>query len=130
MPHFRTASLLTVTAAVYAGGHGLWAGPVLDPTAPNTMMLYAMGSVPGIAAQYTNDISYQGIAITTDTLLLAVGNAASAMQTIWSMPVIRTNGHITGFGDIHSYATVTSGPAGSFGLVVAGGLVVTGSGLR
>src|ERR1043166_543308 len=110
MPHFRTASLLTVTVALFASGHGLWAGPVLDPSAPNTMMLYTLGSVPGIAAQYDpgirDQISYQGIAITTDTLLLAVGNAASAIETIWSMPLIRSNGHITGFGAVTAYAQV------------------------
>src|ERR1700704_2937252 len=129
MTPLRTASLWTVTAALFAGGHGLWAGPILDPTAPNTLVLYTLGSAPGIAAQYGNDITYQGIAITANNLLLAVGNAASAVQTIWSMPVVRSNGHITGFGTPVAYAQVISADQNSYGNIMAGGLLATGGGL-
>src|SRR5437870_5129011 len=125
MTHETTARLLTVTLAALAG-HSLWAGPILDPTAPNSMVLYTLGSAPGIAAQYGNDITYQGIAITANNLLLAVGNAASAVQTIWSVPVIRSNGHITGFGTATAYAQVAAADQNSFGNIMAGGLVQTG----
>src|SRR5207244_905857 len=56
-------------------------------------------------------------------------NAASSVQTIWSMPVIRNNGHITGFGSATAFAQVMAALPGSFGNILAGGLVVTGGGL-
>jgi hypothetical protein len=130
MNHARTAAILAVTAAWLAGGHGLWAGPILDPTAPNTLVLYTLGSVPGIAAQYGNDITYQGIAITANNLLLAVGNAGSLVQTIWSVPVVRSStGHITSTGVPTAFAQVIAADQNSFGNIMAGGLIATGGGL-
>jgi hypothetical protein len=122
--------VLAMASAWCSGGRELWAGPILDPTAPNTMVLYTLGSAPGIAAQYGNEITYQGIAITADNLLLAIGNAASAVQTIWSVPVVRSiSGHITNFGNPTAFAQVISGDQSSFGNIMAGGLIATGGGL-
>src|SRR5260370_477605 len=119
MIRLRIATVLAVASAWFAGGRELWAGPILDPTAPNTLVLYTLGSAPGIAAQYGNEITYQGIAITTDNLLLAVGNAASAVQTIWSVPVVRSlSGHITSFGNPSAFAQVISGDQSSFGNIM------------
>jgi hypothetical protein len=105
------------------------ASPILDPTAPNTLVLYTLGSVPSVAAQYSGSYTYQGLAITADNLLLAVGNATNSVQTIWSLPVIRTNGHITGFTAPSVYAQVIAADQNSLGNIVAGGLLVTAQGL-
>jgi hypothetical protein len=105
------------------------ASPILDPTAPNTLALYTLGSVPSVAAQYNGNYTFQGLALSVDNLLLAVGNATDSVQTIWSLPVIRTGGHITGFASPSVYAQVTAANQNSLGNVLAGGLLVTPQGL-
>ena len=118
-----------VLATWVAGGSQLLANPILDPTAPNSLTLYSLGNVPGVDSQYSTEFSYQGMAITGNTLLLAVANASSAQQTVWALPLVRNNGHITAFGSPTAYAQVVSADQNSLGNVVAGGLVVTPQGL-
>jgi hypothetical protein len=103
------------------------ATPVLGPGAPGSFSLFSLGNVPDVAAQYSpNPYSYQGITINGNSLLLAVGNAATPQQNIFALPLIRTNNHISGFGGSSLYTTVTSENTGEFGNLMAGGLVSAG----
>jgi hypothetical protein len=116
---------ITVTACAPVAS----ASPILDAAAPNTLALYTLGSAPGVAAQYSGGYTYQGIALIGDNLLLSVGNPTNSIQTIWSLPVIRASGHITGFASPSVYAQVTAANQNSLGNIVAGGLLVTSQGL-
>jgi hypothetical protein len=103
---------------------------VLDPTAPNSLTLFNLGTVSEVAAQYGNPVFYEGLAITGNSLLLSVGDPIDPIQKVWSLPLVRSNNHIVGFGSPAMYAPVPAFPGTCcFGNVLAGGLVVDGSAL-
>jgi hypothetical protein len=85
------------------------------------MVLYRVGSVADVPTGY----SYQGLSFNGANLLLAGGNPGSLTGTVWSVPVVRSGGHIAGFGTAASFADVTMADLSSIGNVVAGGLVVS-----
>src|SRR6266576_2467293 len=76
------------------------ANTVLAPDAPNRVSLFNLGTVPSVAAQYSNQIFYEGLAITGNTLLLSVGDPATANQKVWSVPLVRANNHIVSLGSV------------------------------
>jgi hypothetical protein len=93
------------------------------------MSLYSLGSVPDIDGKSGTTFSYQGLAITGNTLLMSVANGSSPIQTIWALPMVRNaEGHVTGFGAPWDYAYTMPGGF-SLGNTMAGGLVVTPQGL-
>src|SRR5215831_20817458 len=95
----RTMRLLacTLLAAVLTASNSI-ADTVLDPGAPNSMGLFNLGTAPDVAASYTNQVFYEGLAITGSNLLLSVGDPANATQKVWSIPLIRVNNHVIGLG--------------------------------
>ncbi len=119
----------TLLAAFLAATHAQ-ANTVLDPTAPETMALYNLGTVPDVAAAYSNQVFYEGLAIAGNSLLLSVGDPATANQKVWSLPLIRVNNHIVGFGSASVYAPVLAYPGNCcIGNTTAGGLIDTGGDL-
>jgi hypothetical protein len=103
---------------------------ILDPSAPATLALYNLGTVPDVAAAYTNQVFYEGLSITGNNLLLSVGDPATATQKVWSLPLLRTNNHISGFGAASVYDPVLSYPGTCcLGNIVAGGLIPVGTDL-
>jgi hypothetical protein len=106
------------------------ADTVLDPSAPNSMGLFNLGTAPDIAASYTNQVFYEGLAITGNNLLLSVGDPANATQKVWSIPLIRANNHVIGLGSATVYDPVLAYPGSCcIGNTMAGGLIPVGSDL-
>jgi len=93
------------------------------------MSLYSLGNVPDIDGKSGSSFSYQGLAISGNTLLLSVANGASPIQTVWALPLVRSGGHIVGFGAPWDYAYAMAATQSSVGNTLAGGLVVTSQGL-
>jgi hypothetical protein len=112
-----------------AGAGRLHAIPLLDPSAPNSMSLYSLGSIADIDGKAGNSFSYQGLAITGNVLLLSVANGSSPIQTVWALPLVRSGGHIVGFGSPWDFAYAVAATPSSVGNTLAGGLVVTPQGL-
>jgi hypothetical protein len=106
------------------------ANTILDPSAPNNLALFNLGTAPDVAASYTNQVFYEGLAISGNSLLLSVGDPANATQKVWSLPLVRVNNHIVGFGSASVYAPVLAYPGNCcLGNITAGGLVTSGSDL-
>jgi hypothetical protein len=128
----RRSTIVLSAAAVLCAWPAM-ATTVLDPTAPGGLTLFNLGNVPAVLGSYGNDVSYQGLAISGSNLLLSVGNAATATQLVWALPLVRSNNHIVSFGSPSVAASVLGYPTGEadqfFGNIMAGGLVTTGGGL-
>ncbi len=104
------------------------ASPILDPSAPNAFVMYGISSVPDFTGQFPTGYFLEGMAISGENLLVSVGTAVnSRYQTIWSMPLIRTAGHITAFGSASLFASVDTG--GTQGNPLSGGLVTINGGV-
>jgi len=133
MFHRRNTFVVCTLTALCAAPCLLHGTVILDPTAPAGLTLYSLGTAPDVAASYTNAVEYEGLAISGNNLLLSVANAATAVQTIWSLPLIRSNSHIVGLGSIDGSTQVLGYPADQperyFGNVMAGGLVPVSGGL-
>src|ERR1700756_3300121 len=124
----RQRLLLGVLAIISAAPSFLRANAILDPTAPAGLTLYSLGTVAGVDTRFG---TYEGVAFNgTNDLLLSVSNASTNLQTIWSLPLLRSDNHVVGFGSATVYANVLSYPTDcGCGNVVAGGLAVSGGGL-
>ena len=104
------------------------ANPILDPGAPNGLSLYSLSSVPDFSGSNPYGYFLEGVAINGNNLLISVGSAVNNLtQTIWSMPLIRTDGHITALGTATQFATVETGI--SQGNPLGGGLVTINGGV-
>jgi hypothetical protein len=130
MMHRRKTTFVFAFVSVVCASICLNANTILDPSAPSTLALYNLGTAPDIAASYTNQVFYEGLAITGNNLLLSVGDPATATQKVWSLPLVRINNHISGFGAATVYDPVLSYPGTCcLGNIVAGGLVPVGNDL-
>jgi len=128
--HVSRRTFAFAFAAAVCAGVPVCANTVLDPSAPSTLALYNLGDVPDVAASYSNQIFYEGLAITGNSLLLSVGDPATAAQKVWSLPLVRVNNHIAGFGVATVYDQVLSYPGTCcLGNIVGGGLVPLGTDL-
>jgi hypothetical protein len=106
------------------------ANTMLDPSAPNNLSLFNLGTVPDVAASYSNQVFYEGLAISGNNLLLSVGDPVNATQKVWSLPLVRVNNHIVSFGSPSVYAPVLGYPGTCcLGNTMAGGLVIDGGSL-
>ena len=104
------------------------ANTILDPSAADNFALFNLGTIANINSQYSNQIFYEGLAISGNNLLLSVGDPGTATQKVWSLPLTRVNGHITGLGSGSVYAPTLAYPGNCcLGNVMAGGLVMSGS---
>jgi hypothetical protein len=100
----------------------VWANPVVDPGAPGGITLFNVTN-NNTFGQFDN---YEGIAINGNTLYLSVGDPTALTQTIWAMPLVRNNGHISSAGTATPFLTVSND--GAFGDTLGGGLLtVNGS---
>jgi hypothetical protein len=104
----------------------VWANPILDSGAPNGLTLYSLSSVPSFSSEFPSGYALQGITINGGSMLVSIGDASSSTQTIWSMPLVRSSGHITSVGSASLYASVPSGVTGN---ILGGGLVTTAGGV-
>jgi hypothetical protein len=111
----------------------LCANPVLDAGAPNSVSMYGISSVPDFTGTFPFGYYLEGMAISGGNLLVSVGTAVNNLtQTIWSMPLVRTDGHITGLGSATLNATVSTGtdqgnPLGGGLVTITGGVLYTTS---
>ena len=111
----------------------LCASPILDPAAPNVFAMYGISSIPDFTGTFPSGYYLNGMAISGSNMLISIGTAVNNLtQTIWSMPLIRTNGHITGFGSASLFATVATGttqgnPLGGGIVTITGGILYTTS---
>jgi hypothetical protein len=104
------------------------ANTILDTSAPANLGLFNLGTVPDVAATYGNQIFYEGLAIVGNNLLLSVGDPATANQKVWSLPLMRVNNHIVGFGSASVYDPTLAYPGNCcVGNVMSGGLVPVGN---
>ena len=106
MFHWRNTFVFAAVAMLCAAPRLVKATVIIDPAAPAGLTLYTLGNVPDVAASYGNAISYEGLAISGNNLLMSVGNAATASQTIWAVPLVRSNSHIVGIGAATPFAQV------------------------
>jgi hypothetical protein len=90
------------------------------------MSLYNVSSVPSFISEFPSGYSLEGLTINGGNLLVSIGDASSATQTIWAMPLVRSGGHITSVGAASLYASV---PADVAGNILGGGLVTTAGGV-
>ena len=104
-------------AVFFAAAPCVWANPVLDPGAPGGMTLFNVTNNNSFGP-YAN---YEGITINGNTLYLSVGDPTALTQTIWAMPLIRENGHISSVGAATPYLTVSND--GAYGDILSGGLI-------
>jgi hypothetical protein len=116
--------------AVFTVAPQLKANTILDPSAPNNLALFNLGSAPDVSNSYGYQVFYEGIAISGNNLLLSVGDSVNATQKVWSLPLVRVNNHIVGFGNPSVYDPVLSYPGSCcVGNIMGGGLVPVGSNL-
>jgi len=125
----RSALGLSALALMCACPAVVRGNPILDPSAPNSLVLYSLGTVPDVASHYGGQYSYEGLAFNGNTLLMSVGNAATQTQIVWSLPLVRSDNHIVGFGNAAIYAQILGYPTNQYGNIVAGGLMVTPNGV-
>ena len=125
---FRTSpSRLVIWAALFALPSFVWASPILDPGAPGGLTLYSLSSVPGFSSQFPNGYFLEGLAINGGNLLVSIADPTVVThQTVWSMPLVRNDGHITSVGAATLYASVPSDIAGN---LPGGGLIPTANAL-
>src|SRR5262245_28740864 len=86
------------------------ANVVLDPTAPGSLSLFGLGTVPSVNSHYPFGGFYEGIAISGNNLLLSVGDPTTSSQTIWALPLVRNNNHIVSFGAPAPFVTLPANP--------------------
>ena len=119
----KTRLFLPAAALLYASAG--WANPSLNPIFPN-FSLVPLGSISGIPPGY----QYGGLGFNGSNLLLSGGDpTVPGFQAIYTVPVDRTNGEITGFGTASLYATVKAATSPSiYGDSLAGGLTFAPNG--
>jgi hypothetical protein len=119
---------ILVWIAVAAAAPLLSANPVLDPGAPNSFSMYGISSVPDFTGQFPFGYYLEGMAINGTNLLVSIGTAVNNLtQTIWSLPLIRSDGHITAVGPATLFDTVSTGTVQ--GNPLGGGLVTLNGGV-
>jgi hypothetical protein len=119
---------LTAWLAIGAATPFACANPIIDPSAPNGISLYGVASIPDFTGANPFGYFLEGMAVSGNNLLVSVGSAVNNLtQTVWSMPLIRTDGHITGLGSATEFATVATGT--DQGNPLGGGLVTFDGGL-
>jgi hypothetical protein len=124
IPLFR----LALWTAILAAGPLVWANPILDPSAPNTLTLYSVSNTPKLSTQFPSGYYFEGLAISGDSLLVSIGDpSVVTRQTVWSMPLLRNDGHIASVGAASLYASVPTDMAGNLpggGLIQAPGALL------
>ena len=128
----RSNAFALLAAALVCAPALLRANTLLASGSPAGLALFNLGTIGGINSQYTFGPYYEGLAISGDTLLMTVGDPSVQNQTVWALPLVRSNNRIVAFGSPSAFATVPGYPnscASCFGNIPAGGLAVSGGGL-
>ncbi|MCU1232118.1 MAG: hypothetical protein JWP63_85 [Candidatus Solibacter sp.] len=102
------------------------ANPVLDPGGPGGLTLFNVSNLASFNDANPTGL-YEGIAITSNTLYLSLGDPTSLTQSVWALPLIRSNGHIVSVES--SGAILYKSLPNNLGDTLGGGLVTVNGGI-
>jgi hypothetical protein len=128
MPGRRKTFHVAVLAAAFAVVPSLYAIPVLDPGGPGGLTLFNVSNLTAFNTDHPTGL-FEGLAITSTTLYLSLGDPTSLAQTVWALPLVRTNGHIVSVESSGATLYKSVPGNGSLGEILSGGLVTVNGGI-
>ena len=102
--------------------------PALDPGGPGGLSLFNVSNLAAFNAANPTGL-YEGIAITSSTVYLSLGDPTNLSQSVWALPLVRTNGHIVSVDSAGATLYKSLPNSGGIGEILGGGLVTVNGGI-